>query len=484
MLFKRSRSLLDFYDVTVVICYPESDKEQEAFGQVFAGNSRYFQRNGVEVVLVARNGIGKSSLSDLLDAHPLINWKIVNCAAEERLSLHARILAGIRHADHAFILIMEACAMLVTDVVHQLRYILYHYPGHYALGRAALADELPFGIGCMMIGSAVLNSIEECRGQENGFAGWCSKIGGILEPAGLGRLQVPEAVTELFRLSSGEGVSLPQADQNKEQKHGGGEKLIYDWRKNKRGTARNLVLAQFDKYWLAPQDPFEKEYGIICLIQARNEINNIPQALLHMDDYCDGIILLDDGSEDGTFDEAASEKLLLKVQKKYIGVFDDLANRNLLLQLGHLFKAKWFIFMDADERFDARYADLQAVAKLENIDTVGFRIVHIWDEEEHYRRDLPEGRNGVISRYRMFRNKGFLQINTQRELHFRTTPFKRNKYHAAILVLHYGLMDKNVRKRKYDLYSKQDKDGKKQGFAYDYLLDENVSLENVHRIKI
>jgi hypothetical protein len=76
----------------------------------------------------------------------------------------------------------------------------------------------------------------------------------------------------------------------------------------------------------------------------------------------------------------------------------------------------------------------------------------------------------------MFRNKGFTQIIANRELHFPAVPFTSGAIEAKILIKHYGLINEEIRQRKYHTYLKQDQKGEKQGYGYDYLLDVNCTL--------
>ncbi len=87
-----------------------------------------------------------------------------------------------------------------------------------------------------------------------------------------------------------------------------------------------------------------------------------------------------------------------------------------------------------------------------------------------------------MHRYRMFRKMGYMQIESEREIHFRPTPHMLNKYHSSVLLLHYGLFDAFARKKKLDTYLPQDPEGKKQGFAYDFILDEDIELGDLDEL--
>ena len=184
-------------------------------------------------------------------------------------------------------------------------------------------------------------------------------------------------------------------------------------------------MKQFD----IPSDVvFEKFYPLIALIPTYNESERITDCLRSVEKYCDGIILLDDDSQDDTYEITQSDKLLLKAQKVRTE-FNDKQNRNMLLDIASFFKVEWFIFIDADERFDDRFMDLREVIKRTDVDTVGIQIANLWDSMETYRVDKEAGissNSRFWLRWRMFRNKGWMQIINQRTLHFPSIPYKNS----------------------------------------------------------
>lgn len=496
----KSKNIIEFFDVSVII--PCSGDEGKLIKRM-ALNRIYFQRNGIEVIIVADEN--NKEVSNLPDELPFINWKLVVIPGDTECTISRKFNAGLQLASHQYILFLDPGTVFQSDFIYPLRSLLAYHSNSFAT--------IP--VCCPQDGNIPpANMTEILRAEDNcalmaertaiQMAGGFSHFDDLrlnnvslqrrLNLAGMKKMVVSAAIEYEVCFQNGRD-NLPDGKEQDiihpslyeilypgylwpDDKVSADTRVIFDWARHKNKSASNLVLEQFERIALINRDIFDQEYGIICLIQTHNESHNIPNALSQLDTICDGIILLDDGSSDGTYEIADSGKLLLKVQKTRGGIFNDLQNRNLLLQLGYLFNTEWFFFMDADERFDLRYADLRMVGKQDNIDSVSFRLIHIWNTKGEYRKDLPEGRNGVLRRYRMFRNKGYMQISAGRELHFPATPFRRNKYHSSILLLHYGLMDESVRQRKREAYLLQDSGGRKQGYQYDYLSDINPDLGN------
>jgi glycosyltransferase involved in cell wall biosynthesis len=477
---KRLRNIADFFNVSILLPLRGN---AGIFRKHLSASEIYFRQNGIELIVIADEGT--DGVSDLAAAFPFINWKIIFVASQKGQALSAQLNTGLQHAGHKYVLFMDPHTALLSDIIYRSRYILQHYPESFTVMRSVDADPdttwrggEPPDVGILMVEKEKLLKAGGF-GREKEYRRISRDLQQRLERAEVKKMVIAEG-----------GFLLPEEREGGTARNGelpgmmeaGGMTVAYDWTRERSPDVAGLVLKKFGRSFLRAQEDLEREYRVICLLQTRNEGSNLPEVLQHLDGICDGIILLDDGSTDGSYEKANADKLLLKVQKTYTGMFNDLENRNLLLELAYLFRSEWFLFLDADERFASSRPDLDAVLQMEEVDTVSFRLVHIWDKKDQYRKDLPEGRGGVLQRYRLFRSKGFLQIRANRELHFCITPFRQNKYHSSLLLLHYGLMDATVRQNKKALYLSQDAGGKKQGYRYDYLTDENPELASLDHL--
>ena len=127
--------------------------------------------------------------------------------------------------------------------------------------------------------------------------------------------------------------------------------------------------------------------------------------------------------------------------------------------------SEWFYFIDTDERFDERYATIYRAAQTsENV--ISFYIIQLWDDEKLYRKDYPRTyETGLQIRTSMFRNLGSAQIySSSKSFHFSLVPFKTdNFFRSPILIRHYGRLTAEMRKQKYKLYKKRDKNHDQAG---------------------
>jgi glycosyltransferase involved in cell wall biosynthesis len=198
-----------------------------------------------------------------------------------------------------------------------------------------------------------------------------------------------------------------------------------------------------------------------------------------LEKHCDGIIVLDDESTDNTYELIQSEKLIVKAKKKRID-FNDKQNRNILLDIAYFFRSEWFIFIDADERFDERFVDLPKVMRLP-VDVVGLWIANLWDSMETYRIDMGDSnqisQNGLWFRWRMFRNRGRMQITSTNTLHFNSVPYLLNLHISQSLLLHLGYLNEDRRVVKYAFYMKEDN---LNLFGYYDILKKDIHVKNIN----
>jgi hypothetical protein len=229
-------------------------------------------------------------------------------------------------------------------------------------------------------------------------------------------------------------------------------------------------------------------YPIVLLAPSYNEENNVKEFLDNVSSFVDGIIVLDDSSTDNTWNLIKSDKLLVKAKKDRI-IFDDLQNRNLLLNiLENVFirnniEVGWFIWLDFDERIDTnirfiKYLRRVLLTRNDIINIYNLPFVHLWDNV-NYNADYPHTDNGVQYHTRLIKNKIEKMpyvINNEKKLHFRLMPYDDLANMFPLLIKHTGRNSETLRKYKYDLYTtKYDSDLTYQG-SYEHFLQNNVRL--------
>ena len=479
---------LQNFDLSIVILL--DDKRWDTFIRLFPAIASYYQRNGIEVIAIMGNTLEKEVILTFIKHFPMIDWKVIQCFPGNPAQ---GINTGIRQSSKQYILLLQADWEFQNDVIYCLRENLSFYPKHYAVGQPSESGQ-PTAI------LAPKECFEQVAGLDENIPVetlvW-DNLQRRMELAGIRKLFYPDVVIvqqdnillkphlpegEIFKLL------LPNKITANQEKWGCNHyAFIYDW-ENKPFAEEQCkdYLAGLVDYHISDSDIFNRNYQLIALIPAYQESELIADCLRSVEKHCDGIIVLDDESTDCTYELIQSDKLLLKAKKKRTE-FNDKQNRNILLDLAYFFRSEWFIFIDADERFDERFVDLSKTMKIPNIDIVGLWIANLWDSMETYRTDMmdsnPISKNGLWFRWRMFRNKGRMQITGMNKLHFKSVPYLTNKYISQTLLLHVGYLTLEKRNQKYSFYKNEDQYQPNE-FYYNDILSKTINIQRLEALQI
>jgi hypothetical protein len=475
------------YNTSVVIpCNGEQLHQLDSFHPYY--------KNGVEIILAFPEKDANLAL-ELPYRYPFINWKII-AVPEEIFNYSAFVNAALPWCERQYILLSGPGIVSSADYLHCLRFASDIYPGRFYMAGidnppAIINDDIiisdeSFSCGPMLVSNQWLTAVNGLDEQLSDQFFSLLNLKSRLEKRGHSGMLIPQANCkyihdqpdlnfECFR-----HYYYQPADRSARQP-GKSARLIFHWR-NKPALHPLLekYLTNFKKYELRDPDILKKRYKKILLAQCHNEMSNLQDFLDNMARYFDGFILLDDDSTDGSYEHMQHEKLLIKFQKERI-TFNDLENRNILLDIAGFFNTDWLCFMDIDERIDPRFSDFSSFEDRTDILSVIFNFVHCWKGELFYNAGLAGSKYGFEIRFRMFRNLGRMQITALTKLHFPAVPFTDGKYHSNILFLHLGNKSKQLRKKKYNFYREQDQDYDLS--MYDFLVnEENPQLQAVKDI--
>ena len=127
------KQLPDF-DLSIVMPFY---KRLDEFKRVFPSKAKYYERNGIEVVIVADEPTEEQGILDYIRRYPFINWKVVVNDEDHPWRNPAKAFnVGIRQATKSYILVMDPELEFYTDVIYELREKLDSYPEHYAVGQS------------------------------------------------------------------------------------------------------------------------------------------------------------------------------------------------------------------------------------------------------------------------------------------------------------------------------------------------------------
>lgn len=219
---------------------------------------------------------------------------------------------------------------------------------------------------------------------------------------------------------------------------------------------------------------------LVALLQARNEERFLPGWLENVAPAVDGIVALDDGSQDATAELLQAHPKTLELMRNPVGqAWNERANQMALIKAGRQHQADWFICIDADERLEARFssdiAGILADADQRGIEAFTLRLRELWNDRHHYRRD---GLWGKKLRYRLFRNDPEHRKFDPRPLHRHWMPLEIVMRQATVganlphNLYHLRMIRPEDRQARYQRYITLDPESRLQAEGYEYLVDE------------
>lgn len=485
------------FDLSIVIPFY---KKMAEFKRVFPLNHKYFERNGIEVVIVLDTPAEQAELLEFVQQYPFVNWRIVlNDKPHEWRNPAKPLNVGIRHSTKKYVMVCSPESEMVTDVIYILRKSFEDYPDypHYAIGRVCFADEeavtpetfnnyqfIPFG--SIMFERKDAEAIHGYDETLSKWGGDDNNLRARLDMIGVNELYFNDAMMAHRDLND-EGKkrrSIPfEKRPNEALRHfffpekavandanwgRDFDKVIYDWRHNEYAESQLHTFAsrRFVRFEIR-QDYNSRSYPVLLLVQSFNESARIQHFLHSVSDLFDGIILLDDDSTDNTYALAQSEKIIFKGQKTRNG-FNDLENRNLLLDLASFVDYELAFFLDIDETLDNRFHDIHKYVDDRSTNAYMIPYIHLWDDEKLYNTQYPSSIDGICLRYKMIRNIGHSHIVSDRgRLHFHQAPtLAKTGIATDLLIHHYGFLSKEDRKRKYDFYKKEDRENSQSSYEH------------------
>jgi glycosyltransferase involved in cell wall biosynthesis len=207
----------------------------------------------------------------------------------------------------------------------------------------------------------------------------------------------------------------------------------------------------------------------------------LPGFIANVAPHVDGIVALDDGSTDGSFEFLQTRRevvRLLRVPPER-PAWDEPGNYRALVTAAADAGADWVISLDADERverqFRARAERAIRRGGLLGCDAFAVRLRDLWSAPDRQRVDGVWGRRAPLRMFRARRPGASLDA---RRVHASKVPLDARRLGrypplADVRVYHLRMVDPADRLRRRRRYEQLDPDGRlNAGFGYEYLTDE------------
>lgn len=236
---------------------------------------------------------------------------------------------------------------------------------------------------------------------------------------------------------------------------------------------------------------FKKNVGsdipkITLSMVVRNEASAyLAKMLASCSEYIDDAVIIDDASTDDTVQvcEEALKNIPHKIIRNSVSMFStEWRLRRLQWEETVKMRPEWVLFLDADEIFEARFKDdiRRVLSEDPCVYVYAFRRYDLWDEK-HYREDSLWNAHLRYEAFMLRYDEDFRYLFTKRtNQHCGRMP-NNIKYlksrNSSLRLKHYGWIDEEKRREKYERYMRLDPEGKDGSLEqYKSILDEAPRL--------
>lgn len=133
-----------------------------------------------------------------------------------------------------------------------------------------------------------------------------------------------------------------------------------------------------------------KKTLVSSLIVGNDASRYLHEVLNHLQMFVDGLVIIDDGSTDGTETLCLNQPKLLAFHKRKTPGYgkNPIAVRRELWSMLESLNPEWVVALEADELFDDEITRaLPEMIRQERYDAVRFPVYHLWGDRHHIRVD-------------------------------------------------------------------------------------------------
>jgi len=220
----------------------------------------------------------------------------------------------------------------------------------------------------------------------------------------------------------------------------------------------------------------------------KNEVGRVlKQWLDHASQWADGIVVLDDGSTDGSADLCREYDKVLEVHTQHLPRSEG-RDRQTLWDLMMEHSPEWCVLLDADEIFeeDVSIPFLLSTVQSDFSGSLSFPMCHFWKSKTHYRIDGVWHPDRVLEEGRIVRGcKGLVYPSHVTE-HVSNVPYRRvaagYEYESlpimrvpGIRIRHYSfIFDDDVHRAKYQERMQRNSDA----YSWAHHIDPDANYED------
>ena len=197
---------------------------------------------------------------------------------------------------------------------------------------------------------------------------------------------------------------------------------------------------------------------LIGILRIKNQIKTIDECLSKLSSIVDELIILDNGSTDGTLEAYKKYPKIKKIL--YTEGYEEGKNKIMLLEEAKLRNPDWIIWIDADEVFEDHFTREVAEEYMNSkYSRITFRMCNFWLSKERCRFDEHYYLYNLHPQRSMWRNMPGTYFRDRKIHNGDIMGVTGKMFLSPYRIKHYGYVDRVDMQKKLDLYMETDKSG-------------------------
>lgn len=193
---------------------------------------------------------------------------------------------------------------------------------------------------------------------------------------------------------------------------------------------------------------------LVAMLRVKNAKLTIDQCLRRLSSLCDEIVIVDNGSTDGTL--AVYKRYPKVVAIKKTKGFNEGRDKIMAHRLAKTRDPDWILWIDADEVFEKSLtrSHLESYMKQSELGAVYFRLYHFWQDKYHFRLDGPWFRYTTFPQRPMWRNQSNARFRNLKFHNGSIMGVQGKSTTSKFRLKHYGYLHQKQRLQKQATYAK------------------------------
>ena len=194
---------------------------------------------------------------------------------------------------------------------------------------------------------------------------------------------------------------------------------------------------------------------LVAVLRIKNEMPVVEECLSKLSSLVDEVIVLDNGSTDGTLD--CYKKFAKIVEILHTEGYHEGRDKCLLLEAVKKRNPDWILWIDGDEIFEKNFTRKEIEKYMQSpYNQILFRMFNFWLSKEDYRIDGDFFRYTIQPQRSMWRNIEGAYFSNKKMHNGGIRGINSKIYLSPYRLKHYGYRDQEKIKSKYQTYMQED----------------------------